>query len=89
MVTKLRERSFTNNPEKAIVSGNDLLVGSSYSYAVKDDFENSYPEEGGDDIRFGRFPDELGWEFSQEGRRRQALIRFGIFTRKSWLSHQR
>ena len=31
--------------------------------------------------------DELGWEFNQEGRRRQDLIRFGVWTTKSWLSH--
>tara|TARA_R100000789_G_scaffold74842_1_gene70446 strand:+ start:207 stop:470 length:264 start_codon:yes stop_codon:yes gene_type:complete len=76
LVTKVRERSFTNNPETAIVIGNDVLVGSSYNYGVKDDFENLYTEKGGDDIRFGRFRDELGWEFSQEGRRRQDLVRY-------------
>lgn len=35
----------------------------------------------------GRFLDELGWEFTQEGRRRQDLIRFGVFSTKSWFSH--
>lgn len=43
--------------------------------------------EGGADIKYGRFLDELGWEFNQEGRRRQDLIRFGVWTTKSWLSH--
>jgi hypothetical protein len=32
--------------------------------------------------------DELGWEFTQEGRRRQDMIRFGVFTKKSWFSHE-
>ena len=31
--------------------------------------------------------DELGWEFSQEGRRRQDMVRFGVFSTRSWFSH--
>jgi hypothetical protein len=33
--------------------------------------------------------DELGWEFSQEGRRRQDMIRFGVFSTASWFSHDK
>ena len=88
LVTHVRERSFTDNPEKATVTGSELLEGSTYDYGVRDEFNDMYTQEGGDDIQFGRFLDELGWEFSQEGRRRQDLIRFGIFTEKSWFSHQ-
>ena len=43
--------------------------------------------EGGADIQYGRFFDELGWEFAAEFHRRQDMIRFGVFTKKSWLSH--
>ena len=32
--------------------------------------------------------DELGWEFAWETFRRRDLIRFGVFTTKSWLSHK-
>ena len=40
-------------------------------------------------FKYGRFLDELGWEFCQEGRRRQDMIRFGIFTTKAWFSHDK
>lgn len=51
-------------------------------------------DAGGDDIVYGRFLDELGWEFDQEGRRRQDLIRFkttsgkSVWIAKSWSSHK-
>lgn len=85
LVTKVRERAFKDNPAKATVSDADLLEGSVYDYGRRDTYETT--NEGGADIQYGRFLDELGWEFTQEGRRRQDLIRFGVFTTKSWLSH--
>jgi hypothetical protein len=42
---------------------------------------------GGSDIQFGRFLDELGWEFAIEAHRRTDLIRFGVFTTKKWFNH--
>ena len=69
------------------------MGGSTYDYGLR---ETTYLDkiksprtthEGGADIKYGRFLDELGWEFNQEGRRRQDLIRFGVWTTKSWLSH--
>ena len=88
LVTQVRERSFKSTPEKAEVTGSDLLEGSRYQYGLADEIHGWYSNEGGRDIQYGRFLDELGWEFSQEGRRRQDLIRFGVFTTKSWLSHK-
>ncbi len=85
LVTKVRERDFKDNPEKAVITDAELEVGSGYDYGRRDTYETTY--EGGDDIEYGRFLDELGWEFCQEGRRRQDLIRFGVFTTKSWFSH--
>jgi len=35
-----------------------------------------------------RFLAEYGWEFCQEGSRRQQLIRFGAFTTKTWMDHK-
>lgn len=35
-----------------------------------------------------RFLEEYGWEFCQEGHRRQQLIRFGVFTTKKWMNHE-
>lgn len=85
IVTKVRERNFKGNPEKAEVTGAELLEGSSYDYGLRNHLTST--EEGGEDIQYGRFLDELGWEFCQEGRRRRDMIRFGVFTKKSWLSH--
>ncbi|WP_088655104.1 RagB/SusD family nutrient uptake outer membrane protein [Geofilum rhodophaeum] len=85
IVTSIRERAFLADSEKAVVTGAELLEGSVYDYGLRD--SNAQTFEGGSDVEFGRFLDELGWEFDQEGRRRQDLIRFGVFSSKSWLSH--
>ncbi|MBN2175658.1 MAG: RagB/SusD family nutrient uptake outer membrane protein [Bacteroidales bacterium] len=85
LVTTVRERNFKLIPEKAEVTGAELLAGSSYDYGLRNHISST--DEGGSDIEYGRFLDELGWEFCQEGRRRTDMIRFGVFTKKSWLSH--
>lgn len=86
IVTTVRQRNFKAAPAKATVTGADLMKGSSYDYGLRSGSTST--QEGGADIKYGRFLDELGWEFAQEGRRRQDLIRFGVFTTKSWLSHK-
>ncbi|MHA4741255.1 RagB/SusD family nutrient uptake outer membrane protein [Dyadobacter sp. MSC1_007] len=86
IVTSVRQRNFKTAPAKAVVSGADLIKGSAYDYGLRSGSTSTH--EGGADIKYGRFLDELGWEFAQEGRRRQDLIRFGVFTTKSWLSHK-
>lgn len=85
IVTEVRARNFKSNPERAVVTGEQLLGGSTYDYGLRNHLEETF--EGGDDILYGRFLDELGWEFCQEARRRSDMIRFGVFTKKSWLSH--
>lgn len=86
IVSAVRARSFPDNPAKAKVTGAQLQAGSSYDYGRRDHLVTTH--EGGADIQYGRFLDELGWEFNQEPHRRQDLIRWGLFTKKSWLSHQ-
>jgi len=86
IVSEVRARNFPDNPNKAEVSGEELLQGSSYAYGLQNQQQTTF--EGGADIMYGRFLDELGWEFAQEGRRRQDMIRFGAFTTKSWLNHR-
>ncbi len=86
IVTAIRARSFPTNIAKAMVTGIQLQGGSTYDYGRRDYKVQTF--EGGADVQYGRFLDELGWEFNQEARRRQDMIRFGIFTKKSWLSHQ-
>ena len=86
-VTQVRERAFKDNPAAAEVTGDELMQGSSYNYGVIEEGEMIY-EEGGDDIVYGRFLDELGWEFAAEARRRTDLIRFDAFTTKPRLSFE-
>ncbi len=102
LVTQVRERAFADtDPLKAVVSAGDLMEGSSYVYGwydtdgvVKtgpggmpvDNFTGG--PYGGADIQYGRFLDELAWEFAVEGHRRSQLIRFGVFATKTWYNHE-
>lgn len=91
LVTRVRERNFKGEyakgaaKDKATVTGADLLKGSCYDYGRRDNRLTT--QEGGADVKYGRMLDELGWEFNQEARRRQDMIRFGVFATKSWFSH--
>ena len=85
LVTQVRQRDFLTNPAKATVTAAQLLAPTSYDYGLRNHLATTHDNVS--DIQYGRMLDELGWEFSQEGRRRQDLIRFGVFTTKSWLSH--
>ena len=95
LVTEVRQRAFANtDPSKATVTGADLAAGSVYNYGwsdedgiVKTGPGGTATTNGGADIQYGRFLDELGWEFAVEGHRRQDLIRFGVFTTKTWFNH--
>ncbi|MFD2599455.1 RagB/SusD family nutrient uptake outer membrane protein [Sphingobacterium corticis] len=88
LVSQVRERAFREHPEKANVSGAELLQGSRYNYGLQAKDGTVGGANGGADITFGRFLDELGWEFSAEARRRQDIIRFGVFQTKSWFNHR-
>jgi hypothetical protein len=85
IVTQVRQRAFKLNPAKAVVTGAQLSGGSTYDYGLRNHLTSTF--EGGADIKYGRFLDELAWEFNQEARRRTDMIRFNAFTKKSWLSH--
>lgn len=85
IVSQVRERNFPNNPELVAVTGAKLLGGSVYDYGLSNHFNTTH--EGGADVVYGGFLDELGWEFALEGRRRQDMIRFGIFHTKSFMSN--
>lgn len=95
LVTQVRQRNFKGSAaSKAIVTGAELLKGSRYNYGwydtdgvVKTSPGGTPVEDGGADIQYGRFLDELGWEFAAEGHRRMQLIRFGVFTTKTWFNH--
>ncbi len=85
LVTQVRQRDFTSNPAKATVTAAQLSQPTVYDYGLRNHLATTHDVVS--DIQYGRMLDELGWEFAQEGRRRQDLIRFGVFTTKSWLSH--
>lgn len=86
LVTQVRQRNFTSNPTKATVTGADLLQGSVYKYGYWDNGAITQLQ-GGSDIQYGRFLDELGWEFAAEGHRRTDIIRFGVYSTKMWFQH--
>lgn len=87
LVTEVRRRAFKNNPSLAEVTDNQLKEDSRYEYGYVENYE--IIDKGNQDpVEFGRMLDELGWEFAWETFRRRDLIRFGVFTTKSWLSHQ-
>jgi starch-binding outer membrane protein, SusD/RagB family len=87
IVTEIRERAFSNNPDKAIVTGEDLTDDTKYNYGYVENYVIVDPGDT-DPVEFGGFLDELGYEFAFEFHRRRDIIRFGVFTTKSWLSHK-
>jgi hypothetical protein len=102
LVTQVRQRNFKGAAAaKAVVTDAELLLGSRYNYGwydvdgvVKDAPGGTPIVNGGADIEYGRFLDELGWEFAVEAHRRVQLIRFNVtgagtpvFTTKQWFNH--
>lgn len=87
LVTEVRTRAFKNNTSKIVVTGQQLEEGSSYNYGLQNKDGSVTGNNGGANIKYGRFLDELGWEFTAEARRRQDIIRFGVFQTKSWFNH--
>jgi len=87
LVTQVRQRAFSATPAKAAVTGAQLQQGSAYPYGYWEAGQIT-EYQGGADIPYGRFLDELGWEFAAEAHRRQDLIRFGVFTTKKWFQHR-
>ena len=85
IVTDVRKRNFAAAPDKATVTGAQLQGETAYRYGRADNVSTTTSDVSV--IKFGRMLDELGWEFSQEGRRRQDMIRFGAFTTMDWFSH--
>lgn len=84
LVTEVRRRNFAEAPDKAVVTGAQLMGNTVYDYGRRD---NASTTHDGGTVKYGRMLDELGWEFSQEGRRRTDMIRFGVFATRSWFSH--
>jgi hypothetical protein len=87
LVTQIRQRAFKSEPSKATVTDEQLKGNSAYHYGYVENYEIVDPGNQ-DAIQYGRFLDELGWEFAWEMTRRRDIIRFGVFTKKSWMSHR-
>lgn len=87
LVTQVRQRAFKDDPSKATVTDDQLKEDSSFEWGT---VENYVITDPGDQtpMQFGRMFDEWCWEFAWEGYTRRNMIRFGIFTTKSWLSHE-
>lgn len=86
VVTQLRQRAFRKHPEKAIVTDDQLRQNSAYNWGKVENYQIVDPGDQAP-VEFGRLFDEWCWEFVWEGYTRRNMIRFGIFTTKSWLSH--
>lgn len=86
LVTEVRTRSF-DNPADAVVTGAELQQNSVFKYGTL--AENGTIDQPGDQtaVPYGRFLDELGWEFAAEARRRTDMIRFGVYQKKNWYNH--
>lgn len=87
LVSLVRERAFKDHPEKAKVTGAQLQGPSSYVYGNVSKYILT-PQNVRLPEQFGRFYDELGWEFAGELMRRRDMIRFGTYTKAKWLSHE-
>ncbi|MEX0648349.1 MAG: RagB/SusD family nutrient uptake outer membrane protein [Balneolaceae bacterium] len=93
IVNQVRERNFDPFSPDKMVTAADLTGGSSYQYGFVEDGVVT-DVEGGDDIVFGGFLDELGYEFAAESHRRMQIIRFkttsgeSVFTAKSWFKRR-
>lgn len=87
MVTEVRQRDF-DDPAKAKVTGAQLEGNTTIKYGTLDEEGNM--DDPGDQtpVQYGRFLDELGWEFAAEFRCRTDMIRFGVYQTKSWYNHK-
>lgn len=87
LVTEVRKRNFTNLDD-AIVTDDELEnKDSSFEWGY---VENYKIVDKGDQtpVKFGQLFDEWLREFAYECYSRRTMIRFGVFTTKSWLSHK-
>ncbi|MFP4488104.1 MAG: RagB/SusD family nutrient uptake outer membrane protein [Bacteroidales bacterium] len=86
LVTLVRSRNF-EDPADAEVTGAELLEDTSFEKGTIDEDGNIDEPGLQTPLQYGRFLDELGWEFACEARRRTDLIRFGKFTKYNWFNH--
>ena len=86
IVSQVRARDF-DDAAKAKVTGAELEGNTTIKYGTLD--INGNIDKPGDQtpVKYGRFLDELGWEFAAEFRRRTDMIRFGVYQTKSWYNH--
>jgi hypothetical protein len=86
IVSDVRARSFDNAAD-AVVTAAELQQNTVMQYGTL--ATDGTIDQAGDQsaVQYGRFLDELGWEFAAEGRRRTDLIRFGVYQTKSWYNH--
>ena len=86
IVSEVRQRSF-DDPADATVTGAELEGDTTVQYGTL--AEDGSIDQPGDQtvVPYGRFLDELGWEFAAEARRRTDMIRFGVYQTKNWYNH--
>lgn len=87
LVTQVRNRNFKNNPSKATVTDDDLKGDSKYQWGYVEDYQIIDPGDR-TPVELGGLFDEYLREFCYESHCRRDMIRFGVYTSKSWLSHK-
>ena len=87
IVTEVRKRAFDNDAD-ATVTGAELMGDTTVEYGVLGE-DGTIADAGNTSaVPYGRFLDELAWEFAAEARRRTDMIRFGVYQTKSWYNHK-
>jgi hypothetical protein len=86
IVSQVRARDF-DDPAKAKVTGAELEGNTTIKYGTLDEKGDVASPGDQTPVKYGRFLDELGWEFAAEFRRRTDMIRFGVYQKKSWYNH--
>ncbi len=87
LVTEVRKRNFTNADDAVITDDELKNKDSSFEWGYVEDYKIT---DKGDQtpVQFGQLFDEWLREFAYECYSRRTMIRFGIYTTKSWLSHK-
>ncbi|MBO5471579.1 MAG: RagB/SusD family nutrient uptake outer membrane protein [Bacteroidales bacterium] len=89
LVSQVRARAFKDNPAKAAVTDAQLKENTAQQYGYyTSDYGATLDKGDTSPVVLGRMYDEYKWEFAWEFGNRSRCIRFGVFTKKNWVSHK-
>lgn len=89
LVSQVRARAFKANPAKAVVTDAQLKENTAQQYGYYlADYGTSLDKGDTSPVTLGRMYDEYKWEFAWEFGNRSRCVRFGVYTKKNWVSHK-